>query len=362
MAKSLSIALIVCGCLSGLPAASAAAAQQPVAEWSFDEGAGNVVADSGPHGLTGAFVAGAAPAWIAGVDGSALRFDGGDAVALPDSKALEPDRLTVAAWVRRAGTPGRFQYVFSKGASSCVRSSYGLYTGADGGAVFYVAGDGRFTLSPAAPPAAVWDGRWHRLAGSYDGSRVRLYLDGAQIGSGTPAPTHIEYGVASHAPFIGTYRGECDLPFDGDIDDVAVFGTGLSAAQAMDDAFPPAETPATGPIGKTPGSAPVLPVAKGKSTTPAGCTSVTVSRRAVRVKHRAKIVVTVRKGDKRVARTRVVLRAQHLRKVMRTNAKGRASFIVRATRNHKRLRFAVAAHRSAKCGTPVAYVQVRGRR
>jgi len=159
MAKHLSRVLVVCGCLSGFLTANAAAAEQPVADWSFDEGAGSVVGDTGPHGLTGAFAASGAPAWIAGVEGSALRFDGSDAVALPDSTALEPGQLTVAAWVRRAGTPGTFRYVFSKGASSCVRSSYGLYTGANGGAVFYVAGDGLFTLSPAAPSAAVWDGR-----------------------------------------------------------------------------------------------------------------------------------------------------------------------------------------------------------
>ncbi len=358
MAKYLLRALPVVGCMS-LLSASSASAQQPVAEWQFNEGSGSVIADSGPHGLDGTLVAGAAPTWIAGLEGSALRFDGSDAVALPDSPALEPAQLTVAAWVRRAGTPGTFRYMFSKGASSCLRSSYGLYTGADGGGAFYVAGDGFFTLSPAVPPGAIWDGRWHRLAGGYDGARVRLYLDGVQVGSGTPAPTHIEYGVASRAPFIGTYRGECELAFNGDLDDVAVWGTGLSSAQAKDDAAAPTETPSTGSIGKAPGTPPVVPIANGNRTTPAGCTSVNLSRRSVRASHRAKIVVTVRKGLARLARTRVVLRARNLRKVMRTNAHGRTSFVVRASPRHKRLRIAVAAHRSAKCGTPVAYVRVR---
>ncbi len=361
MARYLLRALPVVGCVS-LLCASAASAQQPVAEWQFNEGSGSVVADSSPHGLYGRLVAGAAPAWIVGVEGSALRFDGSDAVALPDSPELEPAQLTVAAWVRGAGTPGKFRYVFSKGASSCLRSSYGLYTGADGGGAFYVAGDGFFTLSPAVSPAAIWDRRWHRLAGSYDGARVRLYLDGVQVGSGTPAPTHIEYGVASREPFIGTYRGECELGFNGDLDDVAVWDTGLTSAQALADAAAPTETPSTGPIGKAPGSPPVVPIANGKRTTPSGCTSVKLSRRSVRARHRTKIVVTVRKGHARLAQTRVVLRAKHLRKVMRTDSRGQARFFVRASRKHKRLRIAVAAHRSAKCGTPVAYVHVRGAR
>ena len=45
-------------------------------------------------------------------------------------------------------------------------------------------------LRHAAGPASVWDGKWHHVAGTFDGSTVRLYVDGVQVGTGTPAPDH----------------------------------------------------------------------------------------------------------------------------------------------------------------------------
>jgi hypothetical protein len=340
-----------------------AAAQELAGSWRFDEGAGTVALDGGPFGLHGVWPAGGGPEWIGGVEGSALRFDGDDEVALPDNAALEPPRITVAAWVRATRSPGAYRYVISKGASSCLRSAYGLYTGRDGGAAFYVAGNGSYTLSPQAPAAAVWDGRWHRLVGTYDGARVRLYLDGAEVGTGAAGPTHIEYGLASRAPYIGTYRGNCRLPFDGDVDGVAVWRGALGAARVADDALPPADTGSSVPIGPAPGAArpgqPGFPVKKGSTTTPARCTSVRLRPRAVRVTRRTRVVAIVRRGHKRRAGVRVVIRAAGLRKARTTDARGRVRFVVRAARRHRRLRVRVAVRTRGACGRPVAYVRVR---
>lgn len=349
----------ILACALTLLFAAPATAQEPVGSWRFDEGSGLVARDSGPFHLDGTLSAGG-PEWVAGIQGTALRFDGTDQVALPDAAVLEPSRLTVAAWVRGTGSPGTFRYVLSKGGSLCDRSSFGLYTGSGGGAAFYVAGDGLYTVSPQAARSSVWDGRWHRLTGVYDGVRVRIFVDGVQVGAGTPAPTHIEYGLASRAPFIGVYRAGCELAFRGDIDDVSVWGTGLTAAEVAGDAVPPPETPASGPIGQAPGAgSPGRPAAKGDSVTPAGCTSVMVSRRSVRVARRSAIVATVRKGPRRLRGARVLLKARKLHKVARTDSRGRARFVVRASRQHMRLTIKVAARTRARCGTPVAYVRVR---
>lgn len=334
---------IALGVTAALLFAGSAGARPPAAEWRFDEGAGSRAGDSGPFGLAGSL---AGASWIPGVEGTALRFGGGSHVALPDHPALEPPRITVSAWVRHAGSPGTYRYVISKGASSCIRSSYGLYTGAFGGAAFYVAGDGFYTVSPAADPAAVWDGRWHRLTGSYDGTRVRLFLDGVQVGAGMPGPTHIEYGLASRAPYIGTYRGGCELPFEGDIDGVTVWG-----AAVPDPKVPP------NPQGGQPPVA--LPIAPGYTATPPGCTSVTVSRRSVRAGRRARLVVTVRTGNATVSSVRVVVRARKLRRAAHTNAHGRARFVVRPSRRQPRLVVKALTKVSERCGTPVAHVRVR---
>ena len=342
--------------------AAPATAQQPVGSWLFDEGSGLVARDSGPFHLDGTLSTGG-PDWIAGIQGTALHFDGSDQVALPDEDALEPQRMTVAAWVRGTGSPGPFRYVLSKGASSCDRSSYGLYTGSGGGAAFYIAGDGLYTVSPQAAASSVWDGRWHRLTGAYDGARVRVFVDGVQVGDGTPAPTHIEYGLESRAPYVGVYRGGCDLAFRGDIDEVRIWSAALTTAEVAGDAVPPPETPSSGPIGPAPGTGSSgRPAAKGKSVTPPGCTSVIVSRRSVLVARRSAIVATVRRGSTRVRGARVLLKSRKLRKVARTDARGRARFVVRASRRHMRLTIKVVTRKRARCGTPVAYVRVREQR
>src|SRR4051812_17078663 len=115
--------------------AGTAQAQAPVGQWRFDEDSGTIAHDTSGSGLDGSITPGAdgaAPAWVAGVSGSALHFDGRDAVALPNSASLEPPRITVAAWVRRTGSPGAFRYIVSKGGTGCYMSSYALYTGERG--------------------------------------------------------------------------------------------------------------------------------------------------------------------------------------------------------------------------------------
>ena len=76
------------------------------------------------------------------------------------------------------------------------------------------------------------------VAGSFDGSTVRLFVDGAEIGTGTTVslPFSIAYGLSSGQPLIGQYGG-CDLSFNGDIDEVSVW----SAALPMDQIFPKAQ-------------------------------------------------------------------------------------------------------------------------
>lgn len=345
-----------------LISAVSAEARPPAASWRFDEGAGRIVNDSGPNHLNGTIPAATDPAWITGVQGTALRFARNGQVTLPDDAGLEPATITIAAWVRGFGSPGTFRYVFSKGSSSCLRGSYGVYTAQSGGAAFYVSGDGWYTVSPEVSPKVIWDGRWHRLVGSYDGHVVRLYVDGLRIGSAVEGPTHIEYGLTSKTPIIGNYSGGCQLPFSGDIDDVGVWDAALSDAEVRADAQPPAPMPGSGPVGPTPGvSGPPHPPANpGYSTTPRGCTSVKVNRRSVRAARRTRIIVTAYRGSMRLAKARVALRAPRVRRVARTNSRGRARFVVRPRHSRSRLTVAVTTKRlPARCSRPVAHIRVR---
>ena len=314
----------------GCSAAPASAAPVVDAHWSFDEGFGQVAADAGPNGLTGRLGSSdgadaADPAWTAGhAGGSALAFAGGQYVAVPDSPALEPAHVTVDAWVRRSGSPGIWRYVVSKGAVGCDRSAYGLYSGWAGGMSFYVSGTTHYTLSPEAPAAVVWDGAWHHVVGAYDGARVRLWIDGAQVGDGTATTMPIAYGVGSKGLYLGTYRGSCELGFKGDIDDVQIFGEG---------AQPDPGEPVIQPTPGTPTHL-TIPGAGGpsqqSSTAPRACLRVSLDRRTVPLHKRTRVVATVRRGKRGVVGAHVIVRGAGVTATGKTNRKGRAGINVRA--------------------------------
>jgi hypothetical protein len=233
----LAAALTACALVA--PAAASAWTSPLSGWWPMNEGKGQTVYDWSGNGNNGTLGSTSSaddndPSWIKGVFfGSALRFDGNDFVRIPDSSNLESQNLTVSAWVRGTGSPGQFKYVMAKGTSgNCIASSYGLYTGANGGMSFYVYdGTGEtagFHISPAADQSAVWDGRWHNVAGTYDGQTVRLFVDGNQVGSGTPASAPVYYGLPSGDSLIGTYvDSTCSLYLVGDIDGVSVWNRAL---------------------------------------------------------------------------------------------------------------------------------------
>jgi hypothetical protein len=353
MRKEAAIGLVLASL--GWCAAPASATSNVVAHWSFDEGSGQRAADSGPnsaHGRLGETSAGDSddPTWIAGHAGSgALAFDGAQFVAVSDTAALEPAHVAVDTWVRRAGTPGRWRYVLSKGSVGCDRSAYGMYSGWSGGLAFYVSSSSDYTISPEAPASAVWDGAWHHVVGAYDGTSVRLWIDGAQVGAGTPAAVTIAYGVGSKGVYIGTYRGSCDLGFKGDIDDAQIWDD----APALPDLGLPVIPPVSGapthvPVGGGSASG-VRGSTQQQSTTSTArraCLRVSLNRSTVPLRRRTRVVATVRRGKRGVVGVHVIVKGAGVTAGGRTNRKGRAGVSVKASKRG-RLRVRIAGERAS---------------
>lgn len=229
-ATALSTALI------SSPTSATAASRDLAGLWPLNEGSGQVARDwsfSGNAGQLGSTDAADDndPTWITlprigFLPRAALRFDGADFVRVPNAPSLEPDGVTVVARVRST-TVGAFRYVVSKGALSCDTASYGLYTGSDGGLMFYVSDGTAFTLSADAGQA-IWNGAWHTVIGAFDGTSVRLFVDGVEVGSPVPAAVKIGYALPdSRDFFLGDYAGPCGSPlgFVGDIDGAALIGS-----------------------------------------------------------------------------------------------------------------------------------------
>jgi len=160
---------------------------------------------------------------------SALRLDGNDFVAMPETATMRPQRVSVEGWVRAPRSPGQFKYVIVKGGERCEAGSFGLYTSINGGMAFYVYDGRRWWRSPMVG-TAIWDGEWHHIAGSYDGERVRLFVDGWQIGAGTAFSGAIEYDLEYRQAFLGAFRGACDLTFEGDVDELRIWSAAIPFA------------------------------------------------------------------------------------------------------------------------------------
>jgi hypothetical protein len=232
------VGALVAVCLA-LPAT--ASAYSPLRGWwPMNERSGQVVYDwSGNrnHGQLGSTPSADDndPTWIKGIFnvGSALRFDGNDFVSIADSPSLRPERVTASAWFRGDVSPGPFKYVVAKGADDCEASSFALYTGDGGGLAFYIYDGTGWVRSPEID-ASVWDGRWHHAAGTYDGTTVRLFIDGRQVGSGTPTDVAIEYDLPSPAGALGAYQGSCALYLVGDVDGVSIWDRALPVGQIGD--------------------------------------------------------------------------------------------------------------------------------
>lgn len=216
--------------LAALTPASASAATNLGAFWHLDESSGTTAVDTSGNANHGT-INGATR--TSGRFGRALRFDGvDDSVFIARSATLEPAAVTVEGWVRGSTSPGAFKHIISQGAYQCEVASYGLYTGTDGGVAFYLSNgsDDQLAISPQAPPA-IWDGAWHHVAGTFDGTTVRLFVDGVEIGAGTATTTSIGYGLPNRSGQLGAFGGGCMLNWAGDLDEPRIWSRALSATE-----------------------------------------------------------------------------------------------------------------------------------
>jgi hypothetical protein len=254
-----------------------------VGQWRFDEAGGQTAIDDGPYGLDGRLGASDGadpkdPARIAGLSGGALHMADDAFVRLPIADELAPPTVTVEAVVRADASPGQYRYIISRGAQNCEASSYGLYTARAGGIAFYVYNGATYRVTPTAMPSDVWNGQWHHVAGVFDGSTVRLYVDGRPVGDPQPAAVTIAYGLTTPDTYFGTYQGTCALPLTGDLDLVRIWRGPLAAnfvGGLSDTALAPPEVTPSVPTatandsqGNAPASRPPLtPAADGESLT-----------------------------------------------------------------------------------------------
>jgi Concanavalin A-like lectin/glucanases superfamily len=217
-----------------------APSQQPVAEYSFDAGEGTTVEDLSGNGRP-ASVEGAE--WTKGKYGDALRFDGEeDCVSLALSPGLRlEEELTLEAWVRPEGELSADPIVFDEGEEL---PAYALGIGIPhSGKAEGVIGDGTGT-SRSYSAEALEDDVWTHLAMTFDGAHLRLYVNGALVGTEAVA----DPAFASPGPITIGCDALYGAHFRGKIDELRIYNRALSGSEVQADMATPIETPQAGPI------------------------------------------------------------------------------------------------------------------
>ncbi|MGE3172800.1 MAG: LamG-like jellyroll fold domain-containing protein [Planctomycetota bacterium] len=147
-----------------------------------------------------------------------LHLDGqGDScVRVDDALLTLPDGpLTVEAWLRGDDLSGRRAVV-----AKTETSEFGLFA-SDGKLSFLVFVGGDYAIAGSDGPV-LEPGRWHHVAGVFDGSTARVFLDGAPLAE---VPTAGRRRTNAHPLLIGAdpdRRGAPTSPFRGQLDEVRV--------------------------------------------------------------------------------------------------------------------------------------------
>jgi len=142
--------------------------------WKFDEKEGTNAADSSGNSNSGTLQGN--PQWrpSAGKIGGALEFDGdGDFVSIANESKFDfAGQITISAWVNIASVPQEWTAIITKG-----DSSWRLSTVQQTRRFHFSVNDwNRITLDGMR---TVDTNQWHHVAAVYDGSEMRIYVDGS---------------------------------------------------------------------------------------------------------------------------------------------------------------------------------------
>lgn len=248
------VVLLGLGCVALETRADAAT----VAYWRFEEGAGSTASDSSGFGNTGIINQGNlqnsdVPVSLVPATGElnnfSLQLNGsGQFVIAADSPSLRPENaITIEAYVKLAGNVIGNAAIVGRQLSNTHADSFNLGLRGHAGVVGFNYPFVSLQLGAASvnvdidTPLSV--GQWYHLAGTWDGSQLKMYLDGnlegAIAATGTisyPQSNPVVLGADNEA------SGNLEWFFPGRIDEVRISDAALSPNQFLSSPVPEPST------------------------------------------------------------------------------------------------------------------------
>jgi hypothetical protein len=212
---------------------SAASGSGLKARWTFDTAnvSGTTAMDTSGNGNNATLSGNPLPTIVPGKTNQAVNLDGNSGiVTAPDSPNVNvTGAFTVAAWVNFNALPGSGQYPSIVGKLSSPSSCYGYGLSWNGSGVVGIIGSGfpSWTTTAGSPPPAI--GTWNHYAAVFDGTVLKLYVNGAlatQTAASAPAGTvgvPVKMGAHYSNPSVYGY-------LNGKLDDARVYGQALTGS------------------------------------------------------------------------------------------------------------------------------------
>jgi hypothetical protein len=196
-----------------------------VAHWPLDEGSGTVAHDISGNGLDGTLQGD--PQWVVGKIGGALQFDGtGDYIDCGNDPIFDiTEQITLTVWVNANDMANSENNMWlGKGDNAyAIKHQTGNYL------EFFVY-DGSWHSTQYSTNLESLNGEWHHMAGTFDGSELKFYLDG-QLEATLAFEGTI--GTATHPVTIGENSQESGRFFDGMLDDLRIYNHALTETEIL---------------------------------------------------------------------------------------------------------------------------------
>ena len=155
-----------------------------------------------------------------------------DVVSIPSTQSLKLSQFSVSAWFKTTSNFGDESFMVNKGGlgtdSSGNNMNYGIWMTSSEkvqGGFETSSGSNRYVTSPSSYN----DGQWHHGVVTFDGSVLRLYIDGVQVTTLSTSSTPETSG--NHPLKIGANSRIADDLFTGSIDEVGVWNRALTTTE-----------------------------------------------------------------------------------------------------------------------------------
>ena len=210
------------------PAPTVTPSADLVGAWNFNETSGSA-RDASTFGNHGA-LSGAARV-TTGKFGGALQFDGvNDYVGVPDSASLDLTKgMTIEAWVNPARLTDHRTIAFKEHRAAW-HQAYSLYASEGTSRPSAEIGVGS-SYSAQTSSQTIPANAWTHVAATYDGTTLRVYRNGVQVGTRTLAGSL----TTTNDPLKFGGNGVWSEWFDGRLDEIRVWKVARTAAQVQTD-------------------------------------------------------------------------------------------------------------------------------